>query len=302
MTITTSSSNQQLKPPTKALCISSLILTLLAAVALVVFGGVRLASDRWGGVTDIVSGKGGGGAGLPIGSSDILANNRADGMDDDAVVLPSGSTSPVDFTSSLPTLSPSTKYLRSMASYPPYASTSVSPHPSTSQYSSAPFHGIPTMIPDVIDDLHQNLGSIQPSNLPSTGPSTILPTTEEQWYETTSEPSARPSKTDHPASLPLSNIPSEQPTFTPKIPVHRDPLIASPMFFNYNTTEGSHFGPSSWGNVTMSNSTSENYWSEFGFVVNQCNDTTVSQSPIDVCTAPEKHCLEYHEPRARVRI
>ena len=300
MTITTSFN--QLKPPTKALCISTLILTLLAAAALVVFGGVRLASDRWGGVTDIVSGKGGGGAGLPIGSSDILANNRADGMDDDAVVLPSGSTSPVDFTSSLPTLSPSTKYLRSMASYPPYASTSVSPHPSTSQYSSAPFHGIPTMIPDVIDDLHQNLGSIQPSNLPSTGPSTILPTTEEQWYETTSEPSARPSKTDHPASLPLSNIPSEQPTFTPKIPVHRDPLIASPMFFNYNTTEGSHFGPSSWGNVTMSNSTSENYWSEFGFVVNQCNDTTVSQSPIDVCTAPEKHCLEYHEPRARVRI
>ena len=300
MTITTSSFNQQLKPPTKALCISSLILTLLAAVALVVFGGVRLASDRWGDVTDIVSGKGGGGAGLPIGSSDILSN-RDDGMDDDAVVLPSGSTSPVDFTSSLPTLSPSTKYLRSMASYPPYASTSVSPRPTTSQHSSSPFHGIPTMMSDVIDDLHQNLGSIPPSNLPSTRPSSILPTTEEQ-YETTSEPSASPSTTDYPTSLPLSNSPSEQLTFTPLFPVHRDPLVASPMFFNYNTTEGSHFGPSSWGNVTMSNSTSENYWSEFGFVVNQCNDTTVSQSPIDVCTAPEKHCLEYHEPRARVRI
>lgn len=299
MTMTITTSFTQLKPPTKALCISSLILSLLAAV--VVFGGVRLASDRWGDVTDIVSGKGGGGAGLPIGSSDILSNIRADGMDDAAVVLPSGSPSPVDFTSSLPTLSPSKKYLRSMASYPPYASTSVSPRPTTSQHSSSPFHGIPTMMSDVIDDLHQNLGSIPPSNLPSTRPSSILPTTEEQ-YETTSEPSASPSTTDYPTSLPLSNSPSEQLTFTPLFPVHRDPLVASPMFFNYNTTEGSHFGPSSWGNVTMSNSTSENYWSEFGFVVNQCNDTTVSQSPIDVCTAPEKHCLEYHEPRARVRI
>ena len=72
--------------------------------------------------------------------------------------------------------------------------------------------------------------------------------------------------------------------------------IKPTSYFNYNTTIGSPYGPYAfaWGNVNTAN----NYWSEFGFTKNQCK--SVMQSPIDVCTMPEKHCLEYHEPRAKV--
>ena len=262
--ITMTSSFNQLKPPTKAVCIfSSLILTLCASVALVVFGGaIRLASDRWGDVSDIVVGKGGGGI---IGHIEFgILSNRDHDIEETSVPL--GSPSQSDVMSF--TLSPTTNYLRSMMAYPTTASITMSPLPATT---------VPTNVA-VIDDLHQ-VGTGQPSYLPS-GPITLPHSVaiKEETFES----------------------PSEQPTLTPLFPVHRDPLIASQTFFNYNTT--SQFGPSSWGNVIVLNSTSENYWSEFGLVTNQCQDKKVMQSPIDVCTAPEEQCLEYHEPRAKVRI
>lgn len=34
-------------------------------------------------------------------------------------------------------------------------------------------------------------------------------------------------------------------------------------------------------------------------VENRCGDENVAQSPIDVCTRPERHCQEYHEFRSR---
>ena len=173
------------------------------------------------------------------------------------------------------TLSPTTNYLRSMVAYPTTtASISMSPLPATT---------VPSNVA-VIDDLHQ-VGTRQPSYLPSVKPSSVGPITLPHSVATKEE---------------TFESPSEQPTLTPLFPVHRDPLIASQTFFNYNTT--SQFGPSSWGDVIVLNSTSENYWSEFGLVTNQCQDDKVMQSPIDVCTVPEEQCLEYHEPRAKVRI
>jgi hypothetical protein len=260
---TMTSSFNQLKPSTKALCIfSSLILTLCASVALVVFGAIRLASDRWGDVSDMVTGKKGRG-------------NY--GIDETSVS--SGSPSQSDVMSL--TLSPTTNYLRSMVTYPTTASITMSPLPATT---------VPSNVA-VIDDLHP-VGTRQPSYLPSVKPSSV------------GTISLSPSVAIGEETFKSTSVPSEQPTLTltPLFPVHRDPLIASQTFFNYNTTAGSQFGPSSWGDVIVLNSTSENYWSEFGLVTNQCNDEVVMQSPIDVCTAPEKQCLEYHEPRAKVRM
>ena len=75
-----------------------------------------------------------------------------------------------------------------------------------------------------------------------------------------------------------------------------EPDNPNASYFNFNISAGSQFGPSAWSQVNVSNS----HWSEFGFVKNQCNDDKVPQSPIDVCTAPEKHCLEFHETRPNV--
>ena len=159
MTIT--SSFNQLKPSTKALCIFSLILTLCASVALVLFGAVRLALDRWRDVSDIVTGKGGGGIG-PI-ESDIFSN-RDDEIDETSV--PSGSPSPFDFMLSHPTLSSTNKYLRSMVTYPTTTLISMSPLPTTTVPSDGKF----------IDDLHQ-VGTRQSSNLPSVKLSSVGPIT-----------------------------------------------------------------------------------------------------------------------------
>lgn len=129
----------------------------------------------------------------------------------------------------------------------------------------------------------------------TSNPRTARPTSNPNTQRPTRNPI-----TQRPTKIPTAT-PTERPTFSPTTkPTLSEPLEPQdpkPSYFNFNTTEGSLVGPSAWNRVDVSNS----YWSEFGFVANQCNDKKVTQSPIDVCTAPERHCLEYHEPRPNVR-
>ncbi len=155
------------------------------------------------------------------------------------------------------------------------------------------------------------------TNQTSPSPTTLNPTPSQQiatTKPTTSNPrTARPTSnpiTQRPTRIPITQRPTKIPTAAPTeratISPTAKPTLSEPIepldpnapYFNFNTTEGSQFGPSVWNQVDVSNS----YWSEFGLVTNQCNDRKVAQSPIDVCTTPEKQCLEFHETRPNVRF
>ena len=123
---------------------------------------------------------------------------------------------------------------------------------------------------------------------------------------TSESPTLLPSTTDPTTISPtLSNAP----TFNP-FPTHPEPNIVDKhgtnysslqYYYNYNISKDSKYGPSTWQHVLTLNSTAQNYWSEFGLIGNQCNDDSLAQSPIDVCTKPERHCMEHHEFRSKVR-
>jgi hypothetical protein len=140
---------------------------------------------------------------------------------------------------------------------------------------------------------------------PTSSPRTSRPTSSPRTSRPTSNPiTQKPTRnpiTQRPTKNPIAaptDRPTMSPTAKPTLSTPLEPLVlANASYFNFNTTEGSQFGPSAWEQVDVSNS----YWSEFGFDTNQCNDRRVMQSPIDVCTAPERHCLEYHETRPNVR-
>lgn len=136
----------------------------------------------------------------------------------------------------------------------------------------------------------------KPTKKPMRPPTANSPTRKPSLVKPVSN---RPTRTKPPTPKPLLKRPTNKPAAATNKPTTRKPTTAptlSKSYFNYNTTIGSQYGPAAWGNV----STANNYWSEFGFTKNQCSDKTVMQSPIDVCTMPEKHCLEYHEPRSKV--
>ncbi|KAL3793129.1 hypothetical protein HJC23_005631 [Cyclotella cryptica] len=146
-----------------------------------------------------------------------------------------------------------------------------------------------------------------PSEYPSRSPSSA-PTSHPRFSPSTSPidmPSMGPSASPLmfvPTLLPVSLPPksSSSPTMTaaptsePTFQTHDLPANPDPTYFNYNTD--SKYGPSSWENVTVLNST-ENYWREFGFLENRCN--TGAQSPIDLCDKPVRYCVEEHEFRTR---
>lgn len=148
-----------------------------------------------------------------------------------------------------------------------------------------------------------------PSSLPSFDPSvshSILPSIDLSTIPS-EVPSMNPSSSDptftpsiHPLSLPptSSSVPSTTaaPSDVPPFASHEEPIDPDPTYFNYNTRSDSMYGPRSWENVTVLNST-ENYWNEFGFNENMCG--TDAQSPIDLCTEPTRLCMEDHEYRTR---
>ena len=130
---------------------------------------------------------------------------------------------------------------------------------------------------------------------PTMAPTTQLPTLS-PLISPISYPTDMPTLTSRPTT---SSVPSttNMPTQTSPFSTHDEPDQPLSTFFNYNSSASSRFGPHSWGNVTVLNST-ENYWHEFGFITNECGKGP--QSPIDVCTQPVRHCEEYHEFRTKV--
>ena len=135
--------------------------------------------------------------------------------------------------------------------------------------------------------------TMSPTMTPTTLSPTLSPLMSPILYPTNSPTSSsRPTTSVEPTT---TNLPTQIPLF----PTHNEPDQPLPTFFNYNTSESSRYGPHSWGNVTVLNSTAQNYWHEFGFVTNNCGNKG-AQSPIDVCTQPVRHCEEYHEFRAKV--
>jgi carbonic anhydrase len=134
-----------------------------------------------------------------------------------------------------------------------------------------------------------SLHSTEPSNIPSEVPS---------QNPSSSDPTFTPS--NHPLSLPptSSSVPTTTaaPSDVPPFPSHEEPIHPDPTYFNYNSRADSKYGPRSWENVTVPNST-DNYWNEFGFNENMCGAD--AQSPIDLCTEPTRQCMEEHEYRSR---
>ena len=97
-----------------------------------------------------------------------------------------------------------------------------------------------------------------------------------------------------PSLSPSTSTPSYPPSISPVPPTNK-PTLSTPFpYYNYDNT--SQYGPDQWHNIQILNST-DNYWREWGKVENQCNNEM--QSPIDVCTKPERHCKEYHEFRSK---
>lgn len=199
------------------------------------------------------------------------------------------------FPTNSPTLSPSTT--ENTTHYDdtllPTASASAEP---TKQPVPSPLTFRPSMQTD--------FPSREPSQMPSQSTTTMsptisptilpsnFPTAHPTHVPTSSSPTTTPTRSSRPST---TNMPTQPPLF----PTHDEPSQSVPSFFNYNISKGSRFGPHSWNNVTVLNST-ENYWHEFGFVENECRKG--AQSPIDVCTQPVKHCEEFHEFRAKVNI
>ena len=168
----------------------------------------------------------------------------------------------------------------------------------------------PVASPSVHPSMQTDFPSMEPSQMPSsstttlspsvspTMPPTNFPIVHPTHAPTTISPTSFPtsSSTSNGSSIPstsTTNIPTQAPLF----PTHDEPNQSVPLFFNYNSSDGSRFGPKNWNLVTGLNSTS-NYWQEFGFIDNECRKG--AQSPIDVCTQPEKHCQEWHEFRTKV--
>jgi hypothetical protein len=201
-----------------------------------------------------------------------------------------------------PTLSPSieelTTYNYDADTHHPTVSAGVEVEP-TQVASPVSFH----------PSAQTDLPSEEPSELPSQPATMILPTTISPTVAPTTSPitfpTAHPTHVPTTSSSPTASSPTgspyptmtNTPTQSPLFPTHDEPNQSIPTFFNYNMSESSRYGPHSWSNVTVLNST-ENYWYEFGFVANECSKG--AQSPIDVCTQPVRHCEEYHEFRAKV--
>ena len=282
----------KLSPRLKALYVTSLVLS----VALIGFGAVLLTSGVLVGgnsnstlfTSENYAEDGFGEDSSLIGEIDIGAVDNGDDDDDDDLGYESSTPIPVD--NLLPTLAP-TNYVRSVE---------TAPQPSELIIDST---ALPTT----------NEPSVLSSNSPSDHPSGDSPTTDEPSVEiiltnnpTSESPTLLPSTTDPTTTSPsLSNAP----TFNP-FPTHPEPNIVDnhgtnysslQYYYNYNISKDSKYGPSTWQHVLTLNSTAQNYWSEFGLIENQCNDHSLAQSPIDVCTKPERHCMEHHEFRSKVR-
>jgi len=274
----------KLSPKMKSLYVTSLVLS----VALVVFGAVLLTSTDGQDATTIITSEenyvaesGGDTINLDVGSSDSTLDNN----DEEVSTL-----LPLD-----PTLTPT--YLRQVVE--------ETLQPSTEQ---------PTPLPTIMNSYYPSSSpimyqstkpSIQDSAMPSTSPtdypSTLSPSYQPTPSPTTDNPTPFPS-TNTPTLYPSTNMPSLSPSFnTPSYPPSTSapptnkPTLSTPFpYYNYDNT--SQYGPDQWHNLTILNST-DNYWREWGKVENQCNNEM--QSPIDVCTKPERHCKEYHEFRSK---
>lgn len=282
----------KLSPRLKALYVTSLVLS----VALIGFGAVLLTSGVLVGgnsnstlfTSENYAEDGFGEDSSLIGEIDIPLDNGDD--DDDYDDLGYESSTPIPMENLLPTLTP-TNYVRSVE---------TAPQPSELIIDST---ALPT----------SNEPSVLSSNSPSDHPSSDSPTTDEPSVKiiltnkpTSESPTLLPSTTDPTTISPtLSNAP----TFNP-FPTHPEPNIVDKhgtnysslqYYYNYNISKDSKYGPSTWQHVLTLNSTAQNYWSEFGLIENQCNDNSLAQSPIDVCTKPERHCMEHHEFRSKVR-
>ena len=221
------------------------------------------------------------------------------------------------FPTSSPTLPPSMEGVHLAETFYPTSSASAS---GTEQPTQQPVAS-PTSFRPSRDPSQRPSRSRDPSQIPSQPPSTFAPTmpptmlptmpptmlptalpTTSPIYHATQIPSPTPTSTSTQPSPTRSSEPSTSslPTQTPLLDLfltHDEPNQSNESFFNYNTSEGSRYGPHSWGNVAGLNST-ENYWHEFGLVANECSKAL--QSPIDLCTQPVRHCEEYHEFRAKV--
>jgi len=162
----------------------------------------------------------------------------------------------------------------------PSVHVSGSPSASPSASPTAVVTIIPTTLPTNLPT--SSIPTESPTFLPSTGPTN----------SPTPSPSVPPTSTSMPST---SNNPTKGPLFS----TQPEPTNPNATYFNYNTTEGAKFGPSVWDHVMVLNSSEHNYWKEFGFVENQCNNRKIAQSPIDVCTKPKRHCVEYHEFRSK---
>lgn len=276
----------------KALYISALVLS----VALMVFGAVLLMSAPVPeGPATSVTAENSVGGGDPIGSGD--------GVGLDGIFDVGGTTRPtepslLDPRTSTPTSSP-TKRLGAPGTLLPSTQQPSNLHGGSTLANTDDPTQSPTIKQSEAPSLqHSDLPSERPSASP-TDPSalTFIPT-ESPESSPSADPTSPPSSSVSP-TLSTKPTSSNAPTPEPLFRTHAEPANPSSTYFNYNTTHGSRYGPNSWENVTVLNST-ENYWREFGFVSNQCNDRSIAQSPIDVCTKPERHCVEYHEFRAKV--
>ena len=96
-----------------------------------------------------------------------------------------------------------------------------------------------------------------------------------------------------------------------RYPTHPEPpydamSIGRRSYYNYNTTDGSRFGPSTWGGVVLGDE--YDYWGRTflenddgaSSLENRCQVDGIARSPIDVCSRPESGCEEFHEIRSRV--
>ena len=275
----------KLSPRLKALYVTSLVLS----VALIGFGAVLLTSGVLVGgnsnstlvTSENYAEDGFGEDSYLIGEIDISAADNGDDDDDD---LGYESSTSIPMENLLPTLAP-TNYFRSVETTPQPSESIMDstalPTTNEPSLSDHPSSDSPTADePSVNIILTNNPITKSPTLLPSTtDPTTISPT--------------------------LSNAP----TFNP-FPTHPEPNVADnhgtnysslQYYYNYNISTDSNYGPSTWQHVLTLNSTAQNYWSEFGLIGNQCNDNSLAQSPIDVCTKPERHCMEHHEFRSKVR-
>ncbi|KAL3761973.1 hypothetical protein ACHAW5_006679 [Stephanodiscus triporus] len=118
--------------------------------------------------------------------------------------------------------------------------------------------------------------------------------------------------------IPPTNAPTgveSSPSIVRRYPTHPEPpsddaalsAAGRRSYFNYNATDGSRFGPSTWGGVVAGDE--YDYWGRTflddddddgsSSLENMCQVDGIARSPIDVCTRPEGGCEEFHEIRSR---